>query len=421
MADGDDMVIGSWYNYATAPTFLSAKFSPVLWIDGSAKGAETGIYGQGSTIGIHGDAGDIGVKGESVKVGVRGTARTGAAEEILSAGNGVEGLSGSGIGVKGTSNSGAGVFGKGRPGVQGNGTSDGIGVVGIAGSNKGTGVEGQADGGTGVSGTVITGTGVFGRAPKGIALWGQSATKQGVLGQSSSSTGVEGTSVSGIGVKAEANGVFPAVVASAPNAIAVNGDGVYGVRGASTTKSGIGVFGKCSDGYAGYFEGNVLVNGDLTKTGIGSAVAVRFPDRSYRQLYSIESPESWFEDFGEGRLVKGKAEVKIDPDFAKTVDLRKRYHVFVTPHSAKISGLAVVARQPGRFRVEHPDGGSGTFSYRVVAKRADISVPRLKRMKMPDLDSIAKAERLITKGARGRARARRKRSGGRRGSKRRSV
>ena len=60
------------------------------------------------------------------------------------------------------------------------------------------------------------------------------------------------------------------------------------------------------------------------------------------------------------------------------------------------------------------------FSYRVVAKRADISVPRLKRMKMPDLDSIAKAERLITKGARGRVRARRKRSGGRRGSKRRS-
>jgi hypothetical protein len=112
--------------------------------------------------------------------------------------------------------------------------------------------------------------------------------------------------------------------------------------------------------------------------------------------------------------------VKIDPDFAKTVDLRKRYHVFVTPHSAKISGLAVVARLPGRFRIEHADGGSGTFSYRVVAKRADISVPRLKRMKMPDLDSIAKAERLITKGARGRVRARRKRSGGRRGSKRRS-
>ena len=182
MADGDEMVIGSWYNYATSPTFLSAKYSPVLWIDGSA-GAETGIYGHGSTIGIHGDAGGIGVKGESAKVGVRGTARTGAATEILSAGNGVEGLSGSGIGVKGSSKSGVGVLGEGRPGVQGNGAGGGIGVVGVAGSAKGTGVQGQADGGTGVSGTVTTGTGVFGRAPQGIALWGQSATKQGVLGR----------------------------------------------------------------------------------------------------------------------------------------------------------------------------------------------------------------------------------------------
>jgi hypothetical protein len=315
------------------------------------------------------------------RLGVRGTARTGAATEILSAGNGVEGLW------------------EGRPGVQGNGAGGGIGVVGVAGSNKGTGVEGQAEGGTGVSGTVTTGTGVFGRAPQGIALWGQSATKQGVLGQSGSSTGVEGTSISGIGVKAETDGVFPAVSASAPNAIAVNGEGVYGVRGASP--SGIGVFGKCPDGYAGYFEGNVFVKGDLTKTGIGSAVAVRFPDRSFRRLCSIESPESWFEDFGEGKLVKGKAEVKIDPDFAKTVNLKTRYHVFVTPHSTKINGLAVVARLPGRFRVEHPDGGSGTFSYRIVAKRADINVPRLKRMKMPDLD-------LITKGERGRARATKK-------------
>jgi len=94
--------------------------------------------------------------------------------------------------------------------------------------------------------------------------------------------------------------------------------------------------------------------------------------------------------------------------------LRKRYHVFVTPHSAKISGLAVVARQPGRFRVEHADGGSGSFSYRVVAKRADVNVPRLKRIKMPDVSAIIKEER-------GLARTLAKRSGKRRGSKRRSA
>jgi hypothetical protein len=419
MADGDDLVIGNLFNISTGITGLqrtSGSGNMVFQVT-SAVTSVHAIHGQsvsgGDGAGVVGTSVDgDGVRGISDShFGVSGGSSTEA---------GVRGKSKSSVGVRGMSESSVGVLGEGRPGVQGNGAGGGIGVVGVAGSDKGTGVLGEADGGTGVSGSVTTGTGVFGRAPKGIAIWGQSATKQGVLGESGLSTGVEGKSVSGIGVKAEANGVFPAVVASAPNAIAVNGDGVYGVRGASTTKSGIGVFGKCSDGYAGYFEGNVLIVGDLTKTGIGSSVGVRFPDRSYRLLHSIESPESWFEDFGEGRLVKGKAEVKIDPDFAKTVDLRKRYHVFVTPHSAKISGLAVVARLPGRFRVEHADGGSGTFSYRVVAKRADISVPRLKRMKMPDLDAIAKAERLITKGARGLARATPKRSGRRRGSKRRS-
>ena len=160
------------------------------------------------------------------------------------------------------------------------------------------------------------------------------------------------------------------------------GSGRYGVWGSG---SEVGVYGQCSDadGYAGSFNGNVFIKGDLTKTGIGSSVAIRFPDRSFRRLCSIESPESWFEDFGEAKLVKGKADVKIDSDFAKTVNLKTPYHVFVTPHSTKISALAVVARLPGRFRVEHPGGASGTFSYRIVAKRKDIRVRRLERIKMP--------------------------------------
>ena len=234
-------------------------------------------------------------------------------------------------------------------------------------SKSNDGVVGSSDSGIGVhgnSGGSVTGNEF--ELPSYVGVLGESHGGDGVHAYSFMGHGVVSRSVFGIAVKAETNGVFPAVAASAPKAIAVNGEGVYGVRGAS--ESGIGVFGKCSDGYAGYFEGNVFIKGDLTKTGIGSAVAVRFPDRSFRRLCSIESPESWFEDFGEAKLIKGKAEVKIDHDFAKTVNLKTRYHVFVTPHSTKISALAVVARLPGRFRVEHPGGASGTFSYRVVAK-----------------------------------------------------
>jgi hypothetical protein len=253
-------------------------------------------------------------------------------------------------------------------------------VFGASKSNDG--VVGSSDSGIGVhgnSGGSVTGNEF--ELPSYVGVLGESHSGDGVHAYSFMGHGVVSRSVFGIAVKVETNGVFPAVAASAPKAIAVNGEGVYGVRGAS--ESGIGVFGKCSDGYAGYFEGNVLVKGDLTKTGIGSSVAVRFPDRSFRRLCSIESPESWFEDFGEAKLVKGKAEVKIDHDFAKTVNLKTRYHVFVTPHSTKISELAVVSRLPDRFRVEHPGGASGTFSYRVVAKRADIRVRRLERVKMP--------------------------------------
>jgi len=296
--------------------------------------------------------------------------------------------------------------------VQGSSVAE-YGVVGDA--KKSSGVRGSSDvfGVDGHSKHI----GVYGSTesswpwglPTGDGVCGTSKDGQGVHGEAFGGVGVLGRSASGIAVKAETNGGF-GVFGSAPKGFGVNGEGVYGVRGASP--SGFGVFGKCPNGYAGYFEGDVLIKGNLTKTGIGSSVAVRFPDRSFRRLYSIESPESWFEDFGEGRLIKGKADVKIDPDFAKAVNLNKRYYVFVTPHSTKISGLAVVARLPGRFRVEHPDGGNGTFSYRVVAKRADINVPRLKRMKMPDVSAIIKS-------GRSRARAIAKRTGGGRGSKRR--
>ena len=69
--------------------------------------------------------------------------------------------------------------------------------------------------------------------------------------------------------------------------------------------------------------------------------------------------------------------------------------MFVTPHSTKISALAVMARLPGRFRVEHPGGASGTFGCRVVAKRADIRVRRLERVKTPTANKVALPKRKV--------------------------
>ena len=48
----------------------------------------------------------------------------------------------------------------------------------------------------------------------------------------------------------------------------------------------------------------MLIEGDLAVTGVKGAV-VPHEDGSHRLLCAIESPESWFEDFGEAALKDG--------------------------------------------------------------------------------------------------------------------
>jgi hypothetical protein len=322
MADGDDLEIGS-NNQAQSMTRL------VLGLGNPSTTLLKVGGGGGASIGVHG-IGNTGVKGEG-GIGVRG---------ISSSGVGVNGISTSEEGVKGESDSGVGVYGE---------------------SDSDAGVLGSSDTGIGVRGSI--GLSPF-ELPSKVGVLGESDSGVGVQGHSFKDTGVIGRSVSGMGVYGESDTTWGAVTGEGPNGAGVLAFGKYGVW-ASGSKTG--VYGQCStaDGYAGYFNGNVFIKGDLTKTGIGSSVAIRFPDRSFRRLCSIESPESWFEDFGEAKLVKGKAEVKIDPDFAKTVNLKTRYHVFVTPHSTKISALAVVARCPaasGSNTPEAPAALSATVS-----------------------------------------------------------
>jgi hypothetical protein len=156
--------------------------------------------------------------------------------------------------------------------------------------------------------------------------------------------------------------------------------GGVGVR-AQTAQGGIALFAEDKDGsgFAAFFAGEVRVAGNFIVFGSKSA-AVRHPDGSHRLLYCVESPESWFEDFGEGKLVDGKAEVRLDPDFAAVIKSNK-YHVFVTSYGNS-NGLYVTHRNSKGFRVQEQNGGRSklTFSYRVVAKRKDIKAERLARV-----------------------------------------
>jgi hypothetical protein len=139
--------------------------------------------------------------------------------------------------------------------------------------------------------------------------------------------------------------------------------GVYG-----SSERSIGVYGNGQP--AGYFNGDVRVTGTLTAP-VKNAV-VSFPDGSHRLLHCMESPEHWFEDFGSARLMRGRATVKLDADFAKVVKLSD-YRVFLTPEG-DCQGLYLKSKRGKSFEVRELQGGANSiaFSYRIVAKRKDI-------------------------------------------------
>jgi hypothetical protein len=172
--------------------------------------------------------------------------------------------------------------------------------------------------------------------------------------------------------------------------VSTSASNVAGVVGEALAGEGIGVFGSTDSpgAFAGYFHGPVQVVGDVTifgnaiVNGLKSAV-VRFPDGSNRKLYCMENPESWFEDFGTGYLKNGQAEIPLDAEFASIVN-SDDYHVFLSEYDDN-NVLYVTNRTTTGFGVRSKLSAtaSGTFSYRIVAKRKDITGVRFDKVVLP--------------------------------------
>jgi hypothetical protein len=251
--------------------------------------------------------------------------------------------SNNGIGVLGTNSSDTnpaiqGInYAKG-PGLQGNSTHN-IGVWGVT-SSSGQGLANPAVAGSNTGG----GAGLVGftAGPGSIGLGGATDVGIGAYGSSQTGTGLSGYTNTGV---------------------AVGGTSLGG-------------------GYAGYFNGPVFITGSMTVTGPKSA-AVKTKGGLSR-VYSLESPQSWFEDFGSGQLSGGGATVQIEPGFAGTVKT-DNYHVFLTPRGESKGWLYVSKQTANSFTVQETGGGTNSiaFSYRIVAKRADIEGARLEHIDPP--------------------------------------
>ncbi len=146
-------------------------------------------------------------------------------------------------------------------------------------------------------------------------------------------------------------------------------------------------------GYAGYFVGQTPNSKGVyiqTNTGVaglqvigGSKNAVVGTTTGARALYTEESSEVWFTDYGFARLQNGRARILIDPTFAETINPDEPYHVFVQPYGE--AELYVTERTPLGFVVRLRDGDQSVeFSYRLVAKRRGFERARLERAPWAD-------------------------------------
>jgi hypothetical protein len=117
----------------------------------------------------------------------------------------------------------------------------------------------------------------------------------------------------------------------------------------------------------------------------GSKNAVVGTSDGARLLYTEESTEVWFSDYGFGRLTNGSAFIAVDPIFSETVSLAKPYHVFVQPYGD--AELYVSQRTPQGFEVRLRAGDPGVeFSYRLAAVRRGYEETRLERAPWADDD-----------------------------------
>ena len=134
------------------------------------------------------------------------------------------------------------------------------------------------------------------------------------------------------------------------------------------------------NGTATFFTDNA---GNTTAKGTKSA-AVPLRDGTMVKVFSMESPEVWFEDFGSGQLMGGLTAITLESSFTQTVNLKNGYHVFLTP-KGDCKGLYVTNETPTGFEVREMGGGQSSvdFDYRIVAHRAQYEKVRLPAATLP--------------------------------------
>ena len=320
-----------------------------LDVNGTGNFAETLTAGAASITGDIGASGNITADGSITAVGTVTGIQAGFGNSTYDNNSLVGVNNGAGFSAVGGINHDSGHL---SYGMSGQSFSDiGIGVLGY---------------GVNLSNTYKT---LAGLEPFGVA--GDAQDVSGVI-----PVGVWGTADSGAGVAGENNSTVE------PAGVFVN----FNTGAGSLAFEAEGKKGHCT----------IDTSGDLSCTGTKGAV-VNLPDNRWVNLYAVESPDNWFEDFGSGQLSAGKSVIKLDSTFAATVNSSLDYHVFLTP-SGDSRGLYVANRTATSFEVREQGGGTSSvsFDYRIVARRKGYENIRMADVTERQQQIAASAHRMMT-------------------------
>lgn len=280
------------------------------------------------------------------------------AEHNADGGPGIVASSIGGRGIESTSRKGVGIFG---------GTFDDTSQnfnagAGVYGADESTDV---ASGDAGILGTSTYGLGVYGvtfnpsktDALPGVAVAGNDLSDDfgllniGVLGIAYG-TGIVGSSLA----PPQPAGLpqYPGVLAYCTGGgMAMLADNGYGSPGGDVMSL------DCA--------GNEILKGTLVTNGT-PYMGVRSDGGPPRATFAAMEARPAIEDIGEGTISGGAGHVAIDASFARSMDPRGGYSVFLTPEGPS-EGLYVTAKTPDGFDVRENPGGHASiaFSYRIDA------------------------------------------------------
>jgi hypothetical protein len=238
-------------------------------------------------------------------------------------------------------------------------TSSGTAIYGVT-SGDGYGIIGQSSSGFGIYGESSSFPGVGGISDTNYAVYGVSESSHGVVGStlSASAYGVYGTNseTGGVGVYGLAStGVVGVSNTGGPGVYAQSGDNGWAVDAYNTGDS-TGILAGSVSGFAGWFNGDVEVDGNLSKAA-GSFKIDHPLDPANKYLYHsfVESPDMM--NIYNGNVITnatGDAVVTL-PEWFETLNRDFRYQLTVVGQFAQAIVGGEVSNHQFAIKTDKPN------------------------------------------------------------------